>query len=487
VLEPARTVAIIAGASDWPLVETINGSQAFAESASALRAYLTSPLVGLPTENLLWLFDETDHPRQYVRISEFLDERLPNIAGPKGAGAFVLFAYIGHGSVDGDFHLLLRDARTPIVAETSLRASALAEIVRTGARSSKCLLLLDCCFAGSAVAAFQAPLNEAVKHATEEIVIRDPEPSADDRGLAVLCASSARSVAKLDLTAGRTMFTSEFVEVLWEGDPGTPGGLSPRRVCDLVARRLRARHGPDAPRPEVHSPYQFGGDLASELVFPNPARVTAPAGVTWNDVAEIEAIRRSLALRLRRAHSMVDPKAPDLEPHDVVALLAELSLIVASEAAKAQEILELPAELSPADVSDDVSARLIHFGRTVLESLVPTVFERLVCRALEEHGWTVVEVIDVERQRRGWRPDLRASRGGDEVTVLAKTATKRSSPLLRDALRRVSKDPAGVVVVVPAKSATEIPPNTSVPVLRFDEFLVALEAPDRLVDISEPR
>jgi hypothetical protein len=68
------SLAVILGASEWPNFPNFETRPAFQNSANFFRDYLLREEgLGLPAGNLLWLFDNEEHPGAIVdRISRFL-------------------------------------------------------------------------------------------------------------------------------------------------------------------------------------------------------------------------------------------------------------------------------------------------------------------------------------------------------------------------------------------------------------------------------
>jgi molecular chaperone DnaK len=271
VLTGERTLAVICGAADWSRLPQFRPAKAFLASATAIRDYLVSnDGLSLPEENLLWLFDQPGAVDQYDRIDVFMSARFAALSVEAGEGLTILFVYVGHAAFFGptkDYCLLVRDTRGPIEVDTSLRVSTLARLLKTHAPLSSRVLVLDCCFAGYAAQAFQGAVAQAAAVKANEVV----QEAGPDRGVALLCASSARNPAQLEHPSSFTLFGRELVKVLTTGDPDTKGPLSLRRVCDLIDAGLRQWSAGDAPHPEIHVPDQSGGDLAAVPLFPNPA------------------------------------------------------------------------------------------------------------------------------------------------------------------------------------------------------------------------
>jgi hypothetical protein len=331
VLRPDRTVAIICGASEWPELPVFEGAKAFADTAEAIRAYLRGPDgLDLPARHVLWLFDEprdvaqgTQVRSQYDRMRTFLSTRMAGIGAARGAGAVILFVYIGHGSLFGpsqEYLLMLRDSREPEV-DSSLRVASLAWLLRDQWPDSQRILVLDCCFAGLAARHFfQAGRLDQVIGAKTQQVLDDHRA---DPGVALLCAAGSANPARLASSGGHTLFGGELVRVLTHGDRRAGRALSLRQISDLVWDGLQASGEQDPPRPEVHVPNQHAGDLGSVGLFPNRARLrsatTALVRRRERVGKEVEAIIAEEGALLRY-HEAVEKRVaptPDAPRHAV--------------------------------------------------------------------------------------------------------------------------------------------------------------------------
>ncbi|WP_040713027.1 hypothetical protein [Nocardia takedensis] len=273
----ADVVAVICGAREWPgMGERFAPAAAFANTAAELRAYLHSPEgLGLAAADVLWLFDSPTTAVEHLhQIHTFLTARTTRPGAVHGRGLVVVFVYVGHGAFLGGeraYSLLLRDTREPLQAETSLRVSSVASMLRTTVPESARIVILDACFAGGAFKDFQSDITQlsAVK-ITEAL-----QHSNSSRGVALLCAASARNPARLAGTDTTTLFGRALLDALHTGDPDTAGPMSLRRIGELTTRRLsEVDH---APIPEVHAPDQHNGDLAAKPLFPNAATPTVSA------------------------------------------------------------------------------------------------------------------------------------------------------------------------------------------------------------------
>lgn len=163
------TLLILLGASAWPLFPEFQSSGAFANAARGLKAYFLDPQqFGLPTENLLDLFDSNRSPDELdVEIGQFLERRITTMKATGKATRDVLLYFAGHGGFvgrDSDFYLAIQRTRADNPRASGLQMIALADTLTEKARHLRCIIILDCCFAAAAFSAFQAgPAQVAIE------------------------------------------------------------------------------------------------------------------------------------------------------------------------------------------------------------------------------------------------------------------------------------------------------------------------------------
>ena len=258
--EPAAVVAIILGASEFPKANALPASPAFAGSASAFTDYLKSEHgLRLADDQVLDLFD---HDGNVIDQNDQLTEYLLR---NQNASDLVIY-YVGHGGFlpDREYFLALRSTKQGAEGLTGLRIQALAHLVEEYFPGKRVFLILDCCFAGEAVAQFQSDeLGTIVENKTFDAL-----PEA---GTSLLVAASKDEPAIAPTGAAYTMFSDCFLEVLAEGIAGGRKALSLAEIGAVVQRRIRSKFGQRGVRPEVHSPRQGEGDIANIPLFPNPA------------------------------------------------------------------------------------------------------------------------------------------------------------------------------------------------------------------------
>jgi hypothetical protein len=275
-LHTSRTLAIILGASTFPESPQLLQGRFFYNSAADFKDYLLDPqAMGLPPQNLLWLFDDSrSASEQLVKTAEFLTRRDLELKSSGARPDDLLVFYVGHGlfarGADQAYCLALRSTNEINEGATSLRAAELAGVVKERAAFMRRYLILDCCFAASVYKEFQSgPLTAA------HVQIRKEFP---ERGTAVMCSSNAYEPARAPQGLGHTMFSAALMRALRAGHNRGGPQLSFSELGDLVSENLRETFPDSWVRPEVHSPDQREGDVAHLPLFPNPAyTVSAPA------------------------------------------------------------------------------------------------------------------------------------------------------------------------------------------------------------------
>jgi len=258
--DSAIIVAVLFGASEFPHAEGLSASSAFTGAAAAFKEYLKSERgFHLPNTQVLDLFDsDASVIDQNERLIEHLQRH-------RSATDLIIY-YVGHGGFlsDREYFLALRSTKRGAEGYTGLRIRALAQSLEESFPNKRVFLILDCCFAGEAVAQFQSgELATIVESKTFDAL---PE-----FGTSLLVAASKDEPAIAPIGAPSTMFSECLVEVLGTGIEDERKALSLAEVGEFVQKRVRSKFGQRAVRPEIHSPRQGGGDIARMPLFPNPA------------------------------------------------------------------------------------------------------------------------------------------------------------------------------------------------------------------------
>lgn len=280
-VQPETTLAIVMGASRFPLCPSLPGGHQFEASARDFAVFMTAnDGFRLPMVNLLYLFDTQESPNEIdFRIEEFLGTSKKNLDAHGTPARDLIVYYVGHGgftSGDQQYFLAMRTTRERSEGISSIRMSDLAGTLKSSARELRRYLILDCCFAGSAFGEFQSGVAAATRSKT---LAEFP-----NQGTSLLCASSSRNVALAPTGEGHTMFSGALLEVLHRGVPESDARLTLEEVGRNVAELIAAKHVDRAVRPEVGSPDQREGRIADIPLFPNLATSLRPS----------EEIRRDL-------------------------------------------------------------------------------------------------------------------------------------------------------------------------------------------------
>jgi hypothetical protein len=266
--QPSRALAVLLGASTFPNAPKLAEGRAFYISAADVKEYLCDQAgLALPRRNVLSLFDDSRSPSdQLVEVAGFLTRRSLELKAEGTRVGDLFIYYVGHGLFtrgDQAYCLAIRSTNEINEGATSIRASDLAGVIKENAAFLRRYLIFDCCFAASIHKEFQSgPLTAARVQLAEEF----PE-----RGTALLCSSNAHEPSLAPRGLEHTMFSNALLQALRNGREGIGARLSFSELGDLIKENLRTAYPDSWVRPEVHSPDQREGDIASIPIFPNPA------------------------------------------------------------------------------------------------------------------------------------------------------------------------------------------------------------------------
>jgi hypothetical protein len=268
-LDPSTTAVVILGASEWPDAPQFEPAIQFANSAREFTKFSLAPNgLEIEQDHLLDLFDSgEEQPALVKRIAEFLLELHDRLKKSGRALTDVITFYVGHGGFDtgsnSSYFLAIRKTNPIDYLGSSLSASSLRRASREHAAAARHYLILDCCFAASAVTPY-IQMSAAAQAAIAQVQERFP-PS----GTALLCAAGAAVPAKAKRGATYTMFSEGLLEILLRGAPNVPSNFTMRQLGDAIRSLLTERYQDDAVRPEVHSPEQSKGSVADIPLFKN--------------------------------------------------------------------------------------------------------------------------------------------------------------------------------------------------------------------------
>lgn len=265
---PQQMLAVLLGASSFRRAPNLAQGRAFYNSAQDFQEYLLAANgLGIPRENVAWFFDDSRSPSDQLQdIRDFLESRSTDLTNKGTPAKDLIVYYVGHGFFSGPdqtYCLAVRTTDERSEALTSMRSVDLAAIIKAQARFLRKFLILDCCFSAAAYKEFQSSPLQAGR-----IKLLDELPQ---KGTTLLCSSSAHDASLAPRDLPRTMFSDALLSALRQGHPFLGPRLSLSELGDLIKTKLHETHASTWVRPEVHSPDQREGDVASVGIFPNAA------------------------------------------------------------------------------------------------------------------------------------------------------------------------------------------------------------------------
>lgn len=274
---PQTTLVILLGASTWPF-SSLQNSQAFARSANRVRDYFSNQFE-LPSANWLDLFDTNQKSPNEVdqSIGDFLDKHIPEMKQTGTPARDLLFYYIGHGVFASDseqaYHLAIRSTRDENIGASAFGMASLAHTLKTKARYLRRIVILDCCFAAEAFKYMQsAPDQVAIQQTKYAFEEKSKGSGFPKKGTALFCSSGHKTPSLILEDESGTMFSEAFVRALSLGKTYQTDKthLSLYDLKQSTIDILGTLAEKNAPTPEIHSPDQSEGDVASIPFFPNP-------------------------------------------------------------------------------------------------------------------------------------------------------------------------------------------------------------------------
>jgi hypothetical protein len=325
---PETTLAIIIGASAFPNSSQLGPNDAFQHSARDLKGYLLDKDgFALPVKNLLDLFDSPDAPSiQNAGIKAFLTTRIEELEASKVAATDLILYYVGHGgfySPGDQYFLALQCTEEGSEGISGYPIQNLANTLKEFSRGLRRYLILDCCFSAAAYQAFQSGPLEVARQKTRETL-----PA---KGTALLCASGPRDPAKAPKGLHYTMFSTALLETLKKGSTDLPERISFHDLGQVIRDVIAERFPDRAVRPQILSPDQTAGDVATLPLFPNLGLgvKTLRAELSRIDtmVLELRQAQRDLEEKFRQMDIQINEIGNASTSHSGQGLATELSLI----------------------------------------------------------------------------------------------------------------------------------------------------------------
>jgi hypothetical protein len=344
-----KALAIILGASEWPLYPAFETSPAFQNSANFFRDYiLREDGLGIPVENLLYLFDDEGQPAIIIeKIGAFLHEKTVDMPHD------VFLYYVGHGGyLEKQYFLALRCTNQGNRDLTVLPVKYIARKIYEETPDKRHIIIIDACYASGAVKDF---IYQDAATALSDIrdQIREILPETDiEKGTAIFCAAGPKAKAKAPWESEYTMFSGALQRVLSTGNPRMSEYLSLEEVAALVEKDILNTFRGEAVRPELHTPKQDTGDIRGLRLFPNAARLKELEG---QSISEIRQTINEIATAVEALEKKFDKKVSDIQHSLIAATTKEIAKEDASlQTADSSYVLRLSDKAYDGRIKDPV-------------------------------------------------------------------------------------------------------------------------------------
>lgn len=248
-------------------------SPAFGISSRAVLKWFTGEGSGrmVGQDDVLSLFgSKLPWSEQEVLLTEWLADRQATTPAPTD----VIIYYVGHGGFHQgtkNYYLAIRASRANNPYFTSLIMESFWLTLRDAARRIRRHVIIDSCFAASAVRTLQSPLNDVVGAKLRMLQETDAGEGMPSRGTTVLCSSAEDETSSSDGTGGCTQFTDCLLRALKAGSPGAGQRLSMAELRELIKDVVQERYIGEAVIPQIHEGKQRGRALQLAPIFPNVA------------------------------------------------------------------------------------------------------------------------------------------------------------------------------------------------------------------------
>jgi len=242
-----KRYAVLIGNGSFPNEPRLHPLRCPASDVEGMKRVLTDPARGA--------FDSVtalcDRPSQEVRVS--IHEAL--LAA--GRDDLVLLYYSGHGkpNLNGSLHLTTSDTTLKLLGVTSVPVAAIRDSINESA-CRKILLVLDCCFSGSAGQAFlKGGVDDQLQHV------------ARGSGIYMMSASTASETAEEKEGDRFSLFTKHLID-------GLERGVADQDGDGVVTADELYRHVRHAVLEERHAqePTKFAMDVQGDLVIARSGR-----------------------------------------------------------------------------------------------------------------------------------------------------------------------------------------------------------------------
>ena len=258
-LQDLKTLGVVlVGASKFPHYPGEISSPAFARSAELARQSFETRTIfrDVVVENM---FDEDVDDEAIV-------DRIEKMVALNPEMKDIIFYYCGHGEflpeiLGRHYYLLLKGTRPHSADRTGLVLNRFSYVMdqRPAMRDRRFYVMLDSCFAGAAVNAFQGGAEVAIGEQLDAYV--------PPKGWALFAASDRKHPAVGADGAGATMFMGGVADVLAGKAQGAASRLTLSDLAETTRHYLAKKHPNEAVLPQCHSIRQADGDISRVPIF----------------------------------------------------------------------------------------------------------------------------------------------------------------------------------------------------------------------------
>lgn len=310
-MDLTRSRAVLIGTWDYEHLEPVPAAR---NSLERMCGLLTGPLCGWPADRVTVIGNRAGPGDLHDQLIELFSDT--------SSDGVALFYFVGHGQLDDQERLCLGlvGSRTDYNrrASTSLRFDDVRGALVACSADTK-VVMLDCCFAGSATKPRQSLSGADVLDMVRGV------------GAYTMAASGAYLPAwfETDGSAPQTYFTQYFVDVVESGIAGEPAGLTLDRIYVDTHERL-VRDG--KPEPTHTARHQAGRTVFARNAAPVEEQVDL-----GSRIAQLEAKLRAAEAEVAALRGKAEePERMRAEP-DSDALASEADARAAIRRAEARQ------------------------------------------------------------------------------------------------------------------------------------------------------
>jgi len=248
--DPDGSWAVLVGVSEY---QHLTPLPAATNNVRTLADLLTNPNIwGIPRDQCLIVEDPVNSTGVIAKLHE----------AAKSATAALLFYFAGHGLLDNksELRLVLPDGAIGELFHSIRFSDIRDEFVDTAIRCAGRVVLLDCCYSGSALSSIMSGPPEL-------------EQFTEVNGAFTMTATAEKALALAPKGERHTAFSGALLDILRHGVPGGPDPLDVETIFKHVAEQLRQSNGP--------TPQCAGRGDGSKIAIARNRALSSPITDAW--------------------------------------------------------------------------------------------------------------------------------------------------------------------------------------------------------------